>query len=219
VDTWNKLMRAFGLKRSNQKARFRSSREYWNDRYLAGGSSGPGSYSHLAEFKARILNQFVMAQDVHTVIEFGCGDGNQLALARYPSYRGYDVSQEAVTRCRRRFHEDPSKSFDLTDRYAGERADLALSLDVIFHLVEDEVFEAYMRLLFDSGERFVIIHSSNTDNPSTSQPHVRHREFTSWIEHSKPDWELLEVIPNEFPFDGDDLTTSFSDFYIFRRKP
>jgi hypothetical protein len=41
------------------------------------------------------------------------------------------------------------------------RFDLELSLDVIYHLVEDEVFDAYMRSLFAHAGRFVVIYSSN----------------------------------------------------------
>ena len=53
-------------------------------RYSAGGNSGAGSYSQLAEFKAQVLNRFVATHDVKHIIEFGSGDGNQLALAEYP---------------------------------------------------------------------------------------------------------------------------------------
>ena len=70
-------------------------------------------------------------------MEFGCGDGNQLSLADYPSYVGLDVSKTAVRLCQRRFADDLSKSFFLydsacfTDRAGLFTADLAVSLDVI----------------------------------------------------------------------------------------
>ena len=43
------------------------------------------------------------------------------------------------------------------------RADLTLSLDVIYHLVEDDVFVSAMRALFDKAARFVVIYASNQD--------------------------------------------------------
>src|SRR5215210_4430947 len=46
----------------------------------------------------------------------------------------------------------PAKTFKLMEEYAGESAELALSLEVIYHLVEDEVFESYMRRLFGSSK-------------------------------------------------------------------
>lgn len=35
---------------------FPSSKEYWEQRYAGGGTSGAGSYGKLAEFKAEIIN-------------------------------------------------------------------------------------------------------------------------------------------------------------------
>ena len=67
---------------------FPGSAEYWENRYSAGGHSGVGSYGSFAEFKADVLNQFVSTNRVQTVVEFGCGDGNQLSLAKYPKYIG-----------------------------------------------------------------------------------------------------------------------------------
>lgn len=61
-----------------------TSTDYWESRYATGGTSGPGSSGKLAEFKAEVLNSFVRRDNVLSVIEFGCGDGNQLSLASYP---------------------------------------------------------------------------------------------------------------------------------------
>src|SRR5690606_5981759 len=98
--------------------------------------------------------RFVAEQQIASVIEFGCGDGNQLRLAKYPQYIGYDISPEAVAQCKAIFRDDPTKSFHPLHEYQGETADLTLSLDVIFHLIEDEVFDTYMRRLFSASNRF-----------------------------------------------------------------
>ena len=112
-----------------QKAIFSSS-DYWNNRYINGGTSGAGSYKHLAEFKAGILNQFVVDKKIETVIEFGFGDGNQLTLADYNNYIGYDISSKAVEVCRKRFSGDAKKTFLLVSEWKNETAELVLSLDV-----------------------------------------------------------------------------------------
>lgn len=152
------------------------------------------------------------------MIEYGCGDGNQLRLADYPSYLGFDVSGKAVSLCAEIFAGDPAKAFKLTTDYDGERADATLSLDVIYHLVEDEVFEAYMRRLFDSADRYVIIYSSNQTTQVPGQAvHVRHRRFTDWVDRHTPDWKLRTHIPNRYPFKDDTATGSFADFYIYER--
>jgi SAM-dependent methyltransferase len=83
---------------------FPGSKKYWDNRYCQGGHSGAGSYGQLAEFKADVLNKFVLENDIQSVIEFGCGDGNQLSLAKYPHYIGIDVSPKAIEICRKLFN-------------------------------------------------------------------------------------------------------------------
>jgi hypothetical protein len=203
---------------SNGTQAFPGSSSYWEGRYASGGNSGVGSYNKFAEFKAKIINEFVLKQQIRTVVEFGSGDGNQLELARYPSYIGVDVSTTAIAACRSRFAADSTKSFDLPENFGSEKADLSLSLDVIYHLVEDDVFEQCMRQLFAAAVRFVIIYSSNTDENEVSQAtHVRHRRFNAWIDHHLPEWKLLEHIPNRYPYTGDYKSGSFADFYIYCR--
>lgn len=212
------IQKAYHLVRPNRP--FPGSESYWKRRYRSGGNSGDGSYNQLAEFKAEVINGWVCLNGIGSVIEFGCGDGNQLALATYPKYMGLDVSPEAIALCKKKFHADRSKVFGLVTDYAGQQADLALSLDVIFHLVEDMVFESYMARLFDASRRLVIIYSSNTDNnPVDQAPHVRHRKFSDWVDENRADWHMIKYIPNRFPFTGNTKTGSLSDFFIYSRTP
>ena len=197
---------------------FPGSADYWRQRYKAGGTSGAGSYHKLAKFKAEVLNVFVKEHGIRTIIEYGCGDGNQLSLSEYPSYIGFDVSPEAIAQCQNIFSDDETKTFKPVDAYANETAELTLSLDVIYHLIEDHVFFAYMSRLFDSSTRFVIIYSSDTEKQARLQaPHVKHRKFSQWIEQHKPQWMLMQHIPNRYPYTGDELVSSFADFYIYKK--
>jgi hypothetical protein len=195
---------------------FKTSSDYWEKRYAKGGNSGVGSYGRLAEFKADFLNAFVEKNRINSLIEYGCGDGSQLKLARYPSYTGVDVSPRAVEICRALFATDESKRFFHTDAVKQPMvADLALSLDVVYHLVEDSVFESYMHRLFDSSQRFVIVYSSNVEDPKPSQ-HVRHRCFSTWVGRNRPEWHVTLKVPNIYPFDpANDGETSIADFYVF----
>jgi SAM-dependent methyltransferase len=201
------------LKNRQAMATFESEK-YWIDRYAAGRNSGSGSYNHLAEFKAEILNNFVDTQQVRSVIEYGCGDGNQLKLANYPQYIGFDVSPGAIALCQQIFAGDPSKGFKLAKDYDNERAELTLSLDVLYHLIEDSVFESYLTRLFDSATKYVIIYSSNKDEQQ-SLSHIKHRKFTQWVEQNCQQWELIQHIPNRYPDNGNHEQTSFADFYIY----
>jgi SAM-dependent methyltransferase len=198
---------------------FRHSAQYWERRYRRGGNSGPGSYNRLATFKADFLNEFVEREHIESVLELGCGDGAQLKLARYPRYVGVDVSPSAVARCRSVFGFDPTKRFVVSNELADDaQADLALSLDVIFHLVEDDAFDAYMRTLFRRARRFVVIYSSNREDASGHR-HVRHREFTTWIERNEVNWHLVSTTLNRYPFDPQyPEETSFANFFVFEPR-
>jgi len=194
------------------------SKSYWESRYLANGNSGAGSYNHFAEFKAEVINNFVVDNNISSVVEFGCGDGNQLKLSKYNSYLGFDVSSKSLEICRKVFSDDRSKEFRLMDSYANDIRQLSLSLDVIYHLVEDDVFHDYMKTLFSAAERYVIIYSSNTaDQTLTSAIHVRHRKFSDWVEVNCPNWKLIKFLPNKYPYNGDSNSTSFADFYFYGR--
>jgi SAM-dependent methyltransferase len=194
--------------------RRRSSVDYWESRYRLGMTSGSGSMGELAKFKARVLNNFVREKGIRSVIEFGCGDGMQLALAQYPRYLGIDVSVAAIEMCTRRFAGDPAKRFRLqqgpSDPCRTELADLALSLDVIYHLLEDEVYATYLADLFGAARHWVIVYSSNREEAVRAR-HVRHRLFVEDVRRRHPEFELVRKIDNPNP------SESFADFYIFRR--
>lgn len=196
---------------------FKSSSDYWEKRYARGGNSGPGSYNNLAKFKADILNQFVEEYKINSVIELGCGDGNQLLLSRYPNYLGFDVSEKAINLCKSKFRNDPTKSFKLIHELGDSKADLTLSLDVIFHLVEDDIFEEHLYQLIHATNKFVIIYSSNSNEfqDEGEIAFIKHRKFTDWIDKKFPMMKLQKIIRNKYPFNGDSHESSFSDFYIY----
>jgi len=214
---WETLLRRsvralFGRK---VEADFTTSDKYWDDRYRNGGNSGAGSYGRLATFKSEVLNDFVGRNGIKSVIEFGSGDGNQLTLANYPFYQGVDVSKTAVHSCRVRFAGDLNKKFMTLAEYDGQCAELSLSLDVIYHLVEDDTYDSYMTTLFAAAERYVIVYASNMDD-HTSALHVRHRKFTDWVSANQSGFKLVSHIPNRYPFEPKDQTnSSFADFFVF----
>ena len=140
------------------------------------------------------MNKFVYENDINSITEYGCGDGNQLAYAEYPQYIGLDISNEAVKFSSQLFLKDASKKFYVYDPNEFEinqrkfSADLVLSLDVIYHLVEDEVYRKYLENVFNSARKYVVIYSSNEEIPRmVYSRHVRHRNFTRHIEEWFPD--------------------------------
>jgi len=201
------------------KLQFVSSAQYWEDRYALGGTSGAGSYGKLALFKAETINRFVEDHGLRSVIEFGSGDGAQLELARYPKYTGIDVSARAIELCRTKFKDDPSKRFILASSPEANEAsaELAMSLDVIYHLVEDTIYNEYMTRLVSAAEKFICVYSSNVVRASPAK-HVRHRVFTDWFAQNAPAWKLMSKVDNPLPEDPEHPDqTSWADFYFFRK--
>jgi hypothetical protein len=198
-----------------------SSASYWERRYRAGGTSGEGSYGENARMKADIVNRIVAEHHVESVVEFGCGDGNQLSMLDLDCYIGLDVSAAAIEMCAERFAGDVTKSFfrydpgHFIDQARVFARDLALSQEVIFHLVEDEVFELYMHHLFAAADRLVLICSSDHDLRPTK--HVRHRNFTTWVAAHITGWSLVEHVANPLPFDPTTSEGIVADFYLYGR--
>ncbi len=214
----NLLRRARRAIRKRRTA-FRSSSDYWRRRYRDGGSSGAGSEGPLAEFKAEVVNRWLDTHGILSVIELGCGDGRQAALCNYRHYHGFDVRPHAVRRCRERFEGVQNWRFDDVRDYSGQTAEAAVSLDVIYHVVEDQAFHRYMEDLTSASEKYLIVYSTNDDtNPPDRPPHIRHRRFTDWLDKHAPDFELVETVQNPYAAEGAEGTQSSASFYLFRRK-
>lgn len=198
-----------------------NSTEYWNDRYVKGGNSGSGSYNHLAQFKADIINNFIEQNQIKSIIDYGVGDGNQLKLINTENlmYTGIDVSEFIISKCKEKFKYDKTKTFILFDNIHNKlESDLILSCDVIYHLIEDSVYEEYMKNLFTLSKKYAIIYAKNEDINHTI--HVKYRKFSNYIETNLPEWKLIEYIPNKFPqlkLGINNDTTSSSDFYIYKK--
>lgn len=193
---------------------------YWKNRYSNGGNSGSGSYGKLADFKAESFNRFVRENDIHSCIEYGCGDGNQLALMEVDKYLGLDVSPDTISAISKKFEGDPRKKFEVYSPGIfkvsdGYRADISLSMDVILHLIEETRYQEYMRNLFNSGGRFVGIFSTATDEqPLKMAAHNRFRDHRKWISKKATDFQLVAC-----EFTPDDLGYPINTgFFYYRRN-
>lgn len=196
-----------------RRLRYPGSRVYWERRYAQGGDSGAGSSGRLAKYKAEVLNRFVETRKVQSVTEFGCGDGQQLLLAHYPTYFGLDISKTAVGRCRALFAADASKRFEIYEpksfNPADFQADMALSLEVIFHLTEENIYKKYLQHLFAAARRWVVIFSSDEEDTTGGIfPHFKPRRFTPDVPTG---WVLRERLSNPH------RDVSVSDFFFFER--
>lgn len=183
----------------------------WELRYRNGGNSGAGSYGSIADHKAEVINNLINEKNIKTITDCGCGDGNQISLIHgYDEYHGFDISPYIIDVCRKMFINKPNMHF-YNSMDELPKADLILSLDVIYHIVDDNDFENYIKFLFNNSLRFVLLFTSNhtrNDNPDASD-YINHRIVTDYIEKNVSKFKLTQIITNN-------LETS-ADFYLYER--
>ena len=174
------------------------SRAYWQARYADGGNSGGGSYGASAAFKANSLNRFIAEHRIDRMLELGSGDGNQAALLEVNAYLGLDISPDAVDIARLRNADLPGRDFRVYDPQldvvVDASAPLVVSMDVILHLIEPEVYDAYMRTLVACSTRYVGIYSTATEQqPRLMLSHNRYRDHRPWLAEHHPTAREIRV--------------------------
>lgn len=194
------------------------STQYWEQRYRKNkNGSGDGSYGRLAQFKAKVINAILAKSNPSSVIDYGVGDGNQLRSLKIPetcSYLGLDVSPTTIANLRKdkslnrfRFEAVPN---------AGRlpyQADVTMSMDVLYHLVEKQVFDAYVKNLFSMAKKMVIVYARDADEKVAI--HVVCRPFVSLARSFG--WQVRQKIPNMYPVgkDKSQKGVSLSSFWVF----
>ncbi|MDO5510418.1 MAG: class I SAM-dependent methyltransferase [Weeksellaceae bacterium] len=190
---------------------------YWERKYTAGKNGGKGSMRNLGAFKASIVNNFISENNINSVIDWGCGQGQMVSMIKAVNYIGIDLSRTAIRRCKKRIAGDEHKQFLHYSMYKGQQAELSLSMDVLCYQPTQHTYQEHLQQLFGSSTKWVIIYAY--DGQMQHSVHCHSRRFLPDIEHWFPDFELAQFIPNKYPFSATDSSnTSYSDFYIFRKK-
>lgn len=199
---------------------FSNSIKYWNNRYKNNLTSGHGSYGEIAKFKADIINEFIEKNNIKSIIEIGCGDGNQLNMINCDKYIGFDVSDFIINKCKDKFINNPTKQFYKVSEYNNQKADCSMSLDVIYHCIELDNYENHLKLLFNSSNKYVIIFSSNFNENLyiRKAPHLLHRKFTDYIENNIPGWKLINKIEQKYKYNKNTGEGSLADFFFYQKK-
>lgn len=186
--------------------------EYRDRRYRAGKDAGEGTREERGSYKAQYVGALIKEREIASVVDWGCGDGQVLEKIDLhgAAYTGLDVSATVIERLRARFSGRPECRFELSDGFdSRNRCDLALSMDVLFHLPSDADYHDYLSNLFGSAERFVLVYS--TDCPSgRTAGHVRRRKFSADIAERFPEWELSSLEPP--------LDESLAAFFLYERQ-
>lgn len=189
---------------------------YWENRYKNGGNSGVDSYNKLALYKANIINLVIKNnnEDIKTIIDYGVGDGNQLSLIDIENkkYVGLDVSEFIINKLSEIYKSDKNKEFSLCNSidFSKLKGELVISCNVLYHLIEEEIYTDYLNNLFNMSERFVIIYANNINKTETE--HVKFRKFTDYIRKNFKEWILIRHLPNPYN------KTSPNEFYIYEKN-
>ena len=185
--------------------------EHWDNRYKNNGNSGNGSYGLLAEFKAEIINNFIHENNIHNIIELGCGDGNQCSLFKIDNYLGLDISPSVIHYCNNKFQNNSKYNFKIyNNNYLNkEMYELSLSLDVIYLILHDNEYKKYMEDLFKFSNKYVIIYSNNHEGQKTG--HMYSKNFTKDIEKWFNNYKLKNIIYQKY------TNLSSADFYIYEK--
>lgn len=179
---------------------------YWDNRYNTGGNSGNGSYGELNNFKVNFINNFIKEKNIETVIDFGCGDGNQLMQTNYKKYLGLDVAKSSIKKCLKLFNNQKNKSFLLYDPmyFVNNnffKADLVICIDVLYHIIPEEDFIKTLKDIFSCSKKYVILYTSidaYKTEPYRVGAHVRHRDTMFFLEKIE-NYRITGIVANALP--------------------
>lgn len=136
--------------------------EYWEDRYLNKGTSGPGSRGYYKKKKWDIINQRI--PPIHDVIDVGCGDLAFWEGVECKKYIGIDISETIINRNRQL---KPRWTF--FHRRAEEyipnlKAETVFCIDILFHIMEHSCFTEILKNLCKYTSKYLVIYTWD-ENP------------------------------------------------------
>jgi trans-aconitate methyltransferase len=179
--------------------------DYWRNRHRRRRGTwqavGSGSVGHLAEWKVDLVNTLVCENGARSLLDLGCGDGRVSEGFEVETYLGLDPSPVAVAEARKRVGDRTGWSVQEYEPAAimGQTppADVSVSLDVVFHLIDDRLYFAYLTHLFHCTRMAVGIYSTNWDGPAHA--HMRHRNVEQDVADWFPGWYLDESVAPPWP--------------------
>jgi len=173
-------------------------KDYWDERYKKGQNSGSGSYGSNADFKADIIDQVIKEYEVETLLDFGCGDGNQISLIKSQvDYCGYDVSETTIQNCETKFKGDERKQFHVFDPmiYNPTPAfDMTMCLDCLFHVTIEEEWLKTIDCICKCSEKVVLIVTNTEEIRGEYFPHVNFKRRILPVLDARDDVIIEEVI-------------------------
>ena len=169
-----------------------NSSSYWESRYKTGGNSGWGSHDiEHVKFKFDYVNNLIDKHQCKKIFDYGCGDANQMkGFDGYETYLGYDVSKFIIEKNKLSNNEFVEFTSDI-NILSDKSFDLSISLDVVYHLVEDVVYMDYLKRLFNSSN-LVTIYTTDISGKNNA-PHCEFRSINQYVENNQKDFKLVDT--------------------------
>ena len=188
-----------------------NTKKYWIERYKNGGNSGSGSYDELYIFKRDIINNIIKEKGIKSIIDLGPGDGNQIKELNIEKYIGIDIAYTSIQICKKKYKDDKNKTFYTWNDFKEHELhyDLTTSLDVLYHILEEDGFLKYLKNLFKFSNKYILIYSSDLEGHT--QQHIHTRKFTNYIKKLFPNCKLIKKINQKYP------KKSSADFYLYEK--
>jgi len=181
---------------------------YWDRRYLSGASSGGGSVGRTRDWKWGLIDEHVEISG-KSVLDVGCGDLSFWENRDCKRYTGLDFSDVVIEK---NLLRRPDWSFRCTD--ASEPADLStqivLCLDVLFHVLEDPVYEGILRNLSRWTEEKLFIYT-------WWRSPFREKDSDGWYQYYRPLMESVSLL-KPLALVGEYKYTPVGAMYVFKRE-
>lgn len=129
---------------------------YWEEHYKKGGTSGAGSIGEYRRWKWEIIDKY--AKSVDDVIDVGCGDLSFWEGRDFPNhYTGIDISQTIVERNRKSRPNLTLLCSSAEDYVNIGTATIVFCLDVLFHIMDDSIYEKILSNLTRYSSHWIFI--------------------------------------------------------------
>jgi hypothetical protein len=135
--------------------------QYWNSRYAAKGTSGPGSVGLSRAWKWGVITRHCPNYGNSSVIDVGCGDLSFWEQRDLPAtYLGIDMS-EVIIRRNQAGYGSPTAHF--INSRAEERqpisAPVVFCFDVLFHVLDERQYLAILENLCSYSQDYLFVYT------------------------------------------------------------
>lgn len=151
---------------------------YWDNLYRTYGS-GLGSRGEYRNWKWQIIDRF--SPDMKSVIDVGCGDITFWNGHKFPAkYTGIDFSSVIISRNRKLCPDQTFIEADAQDRLQIS-ADTVLCLDLVFHIMREEVLIKIIENLRDYTLKTLYINGWNFEPDEYDETYQKYWNLDQYV--------------------------------------